>query len=238
MGMLMGFGNPIILILVFATFIWSMIAQNGVKSAYRKYERIRNIRGMTGYEVARYILDANNLQHVQIQHAQGFLGDHYDPRANVVRLSDGIYNGNSIASAAIAAHEVGHAIQYARNYGFIGIRNILLPAVISTQSFVGIIFTVGILVASFGMSFGVLFMDIAIVIFFLVALFQTLTLPIEFDASKRAKIQLYDLGLISEQEREGVKKMLSAAAMTYVAGLSVTVTQLLRMIVIRNRYND
>ncbi len=235
MSMFYNVGNPIVLILVFATFIWSMIAQSGVKSAYNRYSKIRNLKGMTGYEIARYILDANQLHHVKIEHARGWLGDHYDPRSNIVRLSDGVYNGNSISSAAIAAHEVGHAIQYDQKYPFIGIRNIILPAVIYSSRFVGIIFMAGLMVAYFGSGFGIWIMDIAIAIFFLVALFQTLTLPIEFDASKRAKIQLDELGLVQEQEKEGIKKMLSAAAMTYVAALSVTIAQLLRMISIRNR---
>ncbi len=238
MRMFFGYGNPILLILVVGTFIFSMIAQSGVKSAYKKYTRIRNIRGLTGYEVARKILDANNLYHVGIEHAQGVLGDHYDPRSNIVRLSDGVYNGNSIASAAIAAHEVGHAIQYAESYSFIGMRNILLPSVMASSRFVGIIFMAGIFISYAGMSIGVMFMNVAILLFFLVAIFQTLTLPIEFDASKRGKEQLDSLHLIEEQEKHGVKKMLDAAAMTYVAALSVTLAELIRMIAIRNSHSD
>ncbi len=232
------FSNPIALILIFGTFIWSMVAQAGVKSAYQKYAKIRNLRGLTGYEVARTILERNGLYQVSIEETSGYLSDHYDPRSNTVRLSTNIYHGNSIASAAIAAHEVGHAIQYANNYAFIGIRNILLPTVIASSRFVGTIFMIGIFVTYFGMSFGVTIMDIAILLFMAVAAFQTLTLPIEFDASRRAKIQLADLGLIEEQEKVGVKKMLSAAAMTYVAALSVTLAQLFRMIMVRNSYRD
>ncbi len=232
-----GFSNPIILFLVFGTFIWSMIAQARVKSAYHKYSQIRNMRGLTGHEVARYILDKNGLTNVTITRSQGLLSDHYDPRANQVRLSGGVYDGNSIASASIAAHEVGHAIQYAQNYGFIGIRNILLPTVIASSRFISIIFIAGIFLAS-ATRFGSILMDLAILLYLAVVVFQTITLPIEFDASRRAKIQLDELGLILDGESDGVNKVLGAAAMTYVAALAVTVTQLLRMILIRNSYRD
>ncbi len=231
-----GLSNPLILVLVFATFIWSMIAQSRVKSAYHKYSQIRNMRGLTGHDVARYILDRNNLTDVRIEMAQGVLSDHYDPRSNIVRLSDGVYNGNSIAAASIAAHEVGHAIQYANDYGFIGMRNILLPTVVAGSRFVGIIFIAGIFLAR--ATLGSVLMDVAILLYLAVVAFQTLTLPIEFDASRRAKIQLDQLGLIYDDEKQGVSKVLSAAAMTYVAALAVTVTQLLRMILIRNSYRD
>ncbi len=231
-----GLSNPIILVLVFGTFVWSLIAQARVKSAYHKYSQIRNMRGLTGHDVARYILDRNNLADVRIEMAQGVLSDHYDPRSNIVRLSNGVYNGNSIAAASIAAHEVGHAIQYANDYAFIGMRNILLPAVVASSRFVGFIFIAGILLARGTM--GALLMDVAILLYLAVVVFQTITLPIEFDASRRAKIQLDQLGLIYDDEKVGVKKVLSAAAMTYVAALAVTVTQLIRMILIRNSYRD
>ncbi len=229
--------NSLIFLLIIATFIWSLIAQWRVKSAYQNYSKIRNMRGLTGFQVARQILDKNGLSNVMIESAQGVLSDHYDPRRNVVRLSSGVYNGNSVAAAAIAAHEVGHAIQYAENYGFIGLRNILLPTVVTGGRFVGMIFLGGILLTSLT-GFGTILMDLAIVLYLVVAIFQTLTLPIEFDASHRAKIQLDALGLIYEDEQQGVKKVLGAAAMTYVAALAVTVTQLIRMILIRNAYRD
>lgn len=212
-----------------------MIAQARVKSAYNKYSQVRNQRGMTGHDVARYILDRNQLGGVRIERSQGMLSDHYDPKANVIRLSDGVYAGNSIASASIAAHEVGHAIQYAENYSIIGLRNILLPTVIASSRFVGIIFIVGMLMAS-RLTAGTFIMDIAIILYLAVVLFQGLTLPIEFDASKRAKVQMNELNLIYDHEEEGVNKVLGAAAMTYVAALAVTVTQLIRMIAIRGSY--
>ncbi len=232
-----GFSNPLILFLVFGSFIWSMIAQAGVKSAYQKYSQIRNMRGLTGREVARYILDSNGLDNVSINRAEGFLSDHYDPRANQVNLSPGVHDGNSIAAASIAAHEVGHAIQYAENYGFIGVRNLLLPTVIASSRFVSIIFIAGLLLARSWPLGGVL-MDVAILLYLAVVLFQTITLPIEFDASRRAKIQLDQLNLVYDDEKKGVGKVLGAAAMTYVAALSVTLAQLLRMVLIRGSYRD
>ncbi len=229
--------NHIIFVLIIITFIWSMVAQWRVKAAYQQYSKIRNMRGLTGRDVARQILDRNGLANVAIESAQGLLSDHFDPRSNVVRLSNGVYSGNSIASAAIAAHEVGHAIQYAENYGFIGVRNILLPTVIASSRFVSIIFIAGIFLSSVT-SFGPRLMDLAILLYLAVVAFQTVTLPIEFNASHRAKIQLVELGLIYEEERTGISKVLGAAAMTYVAALAVTVTQLIRMILIRGSYRD
>ncbi len=229
--------NHIVFVMIIITFIWSLVAQWRVKSAYQHYSRIRNMRGLSGYDVARQILDRNGLSHVAIESAEGVLSDHYDPRSNVVRLSSGVYGGNSIASAAIAAHEVGHAIQYAENYGFIGLRNILLPTVVASSRFVSLIFIAGILLSSIT-AFGPRLMDLAIVLYLAVVAFQTLTLPIEFNASHRAKIQLDEMGLIYEEERAGVSKVLGAAAMTYVAALAVTVTQLIRMIIIRGSYRD
>lgn len=227
--------NGFVLILVFGTFIWALIAQAKVKSAYERYARVLSHRGYTGAEVARRILDANGLRQVRIEEANGFLSDHYDPKAAVVRLSPGVYRGNSIASVAIAAHEVGHAIQHAENYGFIAVRNMLLPAAIAGQHVVFILFFVGMFLGSF---VGGFMMDIAILLYFAVVLFQAVTLPVEFDASKRAKLQLVDMGFIDDQELNGVRSMLSAAAMTYVAALATAIAQLIRLLLIRGSSRD
>lgn len=227
--------NGFVLILVFGTFIWALIAQAKVKSAYERYARVLSHRGYTGAEVARRILDANGLRQVRIEEANGFLSDHYDPKAAVVRLSPGVYRGNSIASVAIAAHEVGHAIQHAENYGFIAVRNMLLPAAIAGQHVVFILFFVGMFLGSF---VGGFMMDIAILLYFAVVLFQAVTLPVEFDASKRAKMQLVDMGFIDDQELNGVRSMLSAAAMTYVAALATAIAQLIRLLLIRGSSRD
>lgn len=231
-----GMSNPVVLILVFGTFIWSLLAQQKVKSSYRKYARVATRRGMTGYEVARYILDNNGLYQVKIERAQGVLSDHFDPKTSCVRLSPAVHDDRSLASVSIAAHEVGHAIQYKENYGFIGIRNAILPAAVASSKYVGLLFFGGYLLSMFaGRLFGGILMDLAILLFLSSVIFQTLTLPVEFNASKRAKLQLEHFGLISEEEEEGVKRMLSAAAMTYIAALAVAIAQLIRMILIRNR---
>ncbi|NPE20636.1 peptidase [Fusibacter sp. A1] len=231
-----GMSNPIVLVLVFGTFIWAMIAQQKVKSAYRKYGRIGTQRGLRGHDVARFILDNNGLRHVKIESAQGMLSDHYDPKKNVVRLSPGVHDGNSIASVSIAAHEVGHAIQHAENYGLIGVRNALLPAAVASSKYVGFLFLAGYLISRFaGGLVGGLVMDAAILLFFGAVLFQAITLPVEFDASKRAKLQLTEFGIVNDEETAGVKRMLSAAAMTYVAALAVAIAQLIRMLMVRNR---
>lgn len=228
-------GNGFVLLLVIGTFIWALIAQAGVKGAYNKYSRIKSDRGYTGEEVARRILDANGLRQVRIERAEGMLSDHYDPKTDVVRLSPGVHDSNSVASIAVAAHEVGHAIQHAENYSFISVRNVLLPAVIFSSKFVMILFFVGMFIGSF---FGGLLMDLAIISYFVIVVFQTITLPIEFDASKRAKFQLADMGFVDDDEMVGVKKMLNAAAMTYVAALATTVAQLLRLIILRGSSRD
>lgn len=227
--------NGFVLILVFGTFIWALLAQAKVKSAYERYARVLSHRGYKGVDVARRILDANGLRQVRIEEAQGLLSDHYDPKSSVVRLSPGVYHGTSVASVSIAAHEVGHAIQHAESYGFIAIRNTLLPAAVAGQRFVFILFFVGML---FGSLIGGVMMDIAILLYFTVVLFQAVTLPIEFDASKRAKLQLVDMGFVDDQELKGVNAMLSAAAMTYVAALATAIAQLLRLLLLRGSSRD
>jgi len=231
-----GLNNPVVLILVLGTFIWSMVAQAQVKSAYKKFTKVRTYKGQTGAEAARNILDRNGLSHVRIERAQGTLSDHFDPKTNVVRLSQGVHDGNTVASVSIAAHEVGHAIQHAENYSFISIRNFLLPAAVVSSKYVSFLFFIGIILGGMhNMAIGGLLMDVAIVMFMATVLFQAVTLPLEFDASKRAKLQLVELNMIDAQELDGVKRMLSAAAMTYVAALSVAIAQLIRMVALRNR---
>lgn len=227
--------NGFVLFLVLGTFVWALVAQGKVKHAYQKYARVMSHRGYTGADVARRILDANGLRQVRIEQAQGMLSDHYDPKASVVRLSPGVYEGNSIASVSIAAHEVGHAIQHAENYGFIGIRNTLLPAAVAGSKFVFILFFIGMFIGSF---FGGILMDMAILLYFSVVLFQAVTLPVEFDASRRAKLQLAEMGFVDDQEMRGVNAMLSAAAMTYVAALATTIAQLIRLLVLRGSSRD
>ncbi|WP_010284155.1 zinc metallopeptidase [Bacillus timonensis] len=199
-------------------------AQFKVKSAYKKYSQISSSSGMTGAEVARRILDQNGLYDVRIEETPGVLSDHYDPRSKVVRLSTNNYYGTSIAGAAVAAHEVGHAIQDQQNYAFLRFRHALVPVANIGSNFswiliiAGMIFTIPSL-----MLYGIIFMAAAV-------LFQLVTLPVEFNASSRAMNEIVSAGVIRNDEERETKKVLSAAALTYVAAAAVAVLELLRLI--------
>lgn len=199
-------------------------AQIKVKSAYKKYSQIPSSSGMTGAEVARRILDQNGLYDVRIEETPGMLSDHYDPRSKVVRLSTNNYYGNSIAGAAVAAHEVGHAIQDQQNYAFLRFRHALVPVANIGSNFswiliiAGMIFTIPSL-----MLYGIIFMAAAV-------LFQLVTLPVEFNASSRAMNEIVSAGVIRNDEERETKKVLSAAALTYVAAAAVAVLELVRLI--------
>ncbi|MCC3358344.1 zinc metallopeptidase [Bacillus sp. REN16] len=201
-------------------------AQIKVKSAYKKYSQIPSSSGMTGAEVARRILDQNGLYDVRIEETPGVLSDHYDPRSKVVRLSTNNYYGNSVAGAAVAAHEVGHAIQDQQNYAFLRFRHALVPVANIGSNFswiliiAGMIFTMSNLVL-----FGIIFMAAAV-------LFQLVTLPVEFNASSRAMHEIVSAGVIRNDEERETKKVLNAAALTYVAAAAVAVLELLRLILI------
>lgn len=206
--------------------IITIAADAFVNSNYRRYKKMKTDQGLTGCEVARKILDANGLEKVYVVETKGFLSDHYDPSRKVVRLSSEVFHGSSVATTAIAAHEVGHAIQDRDNYKFIRIRGILVPFVNFSSKF-------GYVVLLIGLIFGL--MDLAwagIGLLLLILVFQLLTLPVEFNASSRALLQLKKLALVTDQEREGSNKMLKAAAYTYVAGLADTILQLLRLVLI------
>lgn len=206
-----------------------MIAQMRVTGAYQRYKNISNARGLTGAEAARRVLNLNGLNYVRIEHAQGTLADHYDPRSQTVRLSDEIYYGNSIASISVACHECGHAIQHAENYGFIAIRNSILPICSISNSLAWPVLMMGIFFAMDPLVY------IGIILLSAVLIFQIVTLPVEFNASSRAMNILSDSGMIIEQERQEVKSMLSAAAMTYVAAVISSALQILRFLLIANR---
>lgn len=207
-------------------------ASGRVKSAYNKYSKIRNSADMTGAEVARKILDDNGLYDVRIEEVKGQLSDHYDPRAKTVRLSSENYHKPSVAGAAVAAHEVGHAIQDAENYSFLNARSALAPVanIGSNASFffliAGLLFSVSNLVLV-----GIVFMAAAV-------LFQLVTLPVEFNASNRAMEQMVSSGIIRNNEERETKKVLNAAAMTYVAGALVALLELLRFVLMFLNMND
>ncbi|MGG5253810.1 zinc metallopeptidase [Neobacillus sp. SM06] len=201
-------------------------AQARVKSAFAKYSRVPSSRQLRGAEVAREILNANGLYHVSIEEGRGFLSDHYDPRSKTVRLSPEIYHGHSIAAAAVAAHECGHAIQDAREYAFLRFRHALVPVANIGSNFSWVLIMIGIFAQMSGMLLlGIIFMAAAV-------LFQVVTLPVEFNASNRAMQQVVSLGLIHGSEKPETKRVLDAAALTYVAAAAVAVLELLRLVLI------
>ena len=206
-------------------------AQYKVSSNYKYYAKVRNERNMTGAEVARIILDRNNLHHVKINQVAGTLSDHYDPRNQTVNLSEGVYSQPSISAASIAAHEVGHAIQHEVNYMPLKIRSAIVPVVAFSSQFVWIIIMVGFLFDFTNL------IKLGIFIFVGTVIFQLVTLPVEFDASRRAIRELSN-GLISPDEKSGSKKVLQAAALTYVAATLASIGQLLRLITLSSRNND
>lgn len=195
-------------------------AQLKVKSAYAKASRMPARRGMTGAEAAARILQANGLNHVGIEPAQGFLGDHYDPRRKVLRLSPDVYNGRSLASVGIAAHEAGHAIQDGCGYAPLAIRNGIVPLASVGTSFAWILFGIGLFMSKTLVLAG-------IVLFSVVVLFQLINLPVEYNASSRARDVLLSNGIITEAEEPAVGKVLNAAALTYVAA---TITAILTLL--------
>lgn len=220
--------NNILLILLFAAIGLTIYAQIKVRSTFRKYSKIRGSFGLTGSQVARYILDKNGLYNVRIEHVHGELSDHYDPRAKVVRLSDSVYGSTSLAAVAVAAHEVGHAIQDANDYSFLRFRHALVPLVNFTSRFTWILILAGLFFNMTGM------LDLGIIFFSLAVLFQVITLPVEFNASKRALSELRTYELVADNEIVGSKKVLSAAALTYVAAMIYSVIELLNLIAMRN----
>ena len=197
-----------------------LYAQWRVKSAYGKYAKVPTARGMTGAQVARVLLDSEGLTNVKVEQTQGFLSDHYDPRSKVLRLSPDVYNGQSVSAAGIAAHEMGHALQDARNYGPLALRSAMVPSV-QIGSFLGpMIFIGGLLLNLTNLAW------LGVILFGATALFALVTLPVEFDASNRAKALLTNRGLLVTQESEGVNKVLNAAALTYVAAALQAVSTL------------
>jgi Zn-dependent membrane protease YugP len=204
-----------------APMVLGFWAQHRVKSTFAKNLEVPVANGLTGAQVARRILDANGLDEVPVEETPGTLSDHYDPRSRSVHLSPEVFNQVSVASTAVGAHEVGHAIQHARSYAFFQFRSALFPAV-QFASNIWMLFLLG------GIFLGILgFIWIAIALYAIAVLFQFVTLPVEFDASRRAKAQLQDLGLVASNEAAGVNATLKAAAWTYVAAALAAVAVLL-----------
>lgn len=217
------FDPTYILILIGAALM--MMAQMGVQSAYRKYAKIRNSESITGYDVAKMIAYRNHLD-VSIEMVNGTMTDHYDPTSHVVRLSRQVYEGNSIASICIAAHEMGHALQHQQGYSPLMIRNQLIPLVNLGSSLGWIAVFIGLLSSSYNIAM-IGFLGLSLML-----LFQLLTLPVEFNASHRALVLLKEYDLVYDDELTMAKRMLQAAALTYVASVASTVLSLLRTFLI------
>ncbi len=212
---------PTFLIAFIIPMVIGLWAQHRVKSTFARNLEVPASHGMTGAEVARRILDSNGLHEVPIEETPGQLSDHYDPRSRSVHLSPEVYSGRSIASTAVGSHEVGHALQHAKSYAFFKFRSTLAPAVQFTSNIWLLFLIGGIFLQISG------FIVIAVALYSVAVLFTLVTLPVEFDASSRAKTQLNELGLVPASESAGVKSVLSAAAWTYVAGALAAVAMLL-----------
>lgn len=218
--------------LVIIAMLLSVFASIGVKSTFAKYEKMKTARGITGAEAARKVLDMNGLQNVRVERVSGELTDHFDPRSNVIRLSDSTYSNTSVAAVGVAAHEAGHAVQYAVGYAPIKIRNAIVPVVNIGSSLAMPLFIFGLVLNFLNLAYlGVFLFSFALV-------FQLITLPVELNASARA-IKILDSSMILyENEVKPAKKVLKAAAMTYVAAVAATALQLLRLLLILNNRRD
>lgn len=222
------FGDPYI-ILVIPAFLFALYAQFKVKGTFAKYQKVRNSRGMTGADIARMILDENGLYDVVVEPVRGHLTDHYDPRKKVVRLSESVYSSTSVAAIGVAAHETGHAIQHKVGYAPLVLRNSFVPIA-------GFGSSIGPYMAIFGLLFGSsLLLYAGIILFTAAVAFYLITLPVEFNASSRAIYTLETTGILTPAEVKPAKKVLSAAAMTYVASAAVAVASLLRLVLLAGR---
>ncbi|WP_195939827.1 zinc metallopeptidase [Romboutsia sp. 1001713B170131_170501_G6] len=226
-----GYGlDPTIMILIPA-ILFTIYAQFKVSSTTSKYLRVNSSKGYTGEQVARTILNSNGLNNVSIEMVTGHLTDHYDPRSNTVRLSQDIYYGTSITSISVAAHECGHAIQHAKGYVPLNFRSALVPIVNFSSNISWLLIALGFIMRG-------PFLEIGIILFAASVLFQIVTLPVEFNASSRAIVQLNNLGIVDKRESNQSRKVLTAAALTYVAAALTSVLQLLRLLAIASRDND
>ena len=224
-------------VLVLPCVIFSLIASSSVNSTFRKYSQQYSRRGITGAEAAQRVLRANGVTGVQITRVSGNLTDHFDPQTNVIRLSDSVYGSTSTAAIGVACHEAGHAVQYAHNYGPIKLRAAIIPVTNLGSKLAMPLILIGLLLSAFEtVSYGFVYLGIAC--FGLSLVFQLITLPVEFNASRRAIRAIEDGELLTAEEQKGAKKTLTAAAMTYVAATAVALAQLLRLLVIFGRRRD
>ncbi|MBR2474717.1 MAG: zinc metallopeptidase [Clostridia bacterium] len=218
-------------IVILPALIFSIWASMRVSSTFKQYSKVYTRRGYTAAMACRAVLDSNGLYHVRIEHIQGNLTDHYDPREDVIRLSDSVYNSTSAAAIGVACHEAGHAIQHAERYLPIRIRQAIIPLTNIGSRFGIWIFIIGIILTAWSQQM-VLVAYIGLALFSLTAVFQLVTLPTEYNASRRAVNAIVQTGILDKDELECAKKVLSAAALTYVAALAASLTQLLRLFLI------
>lgn len=218
-------------LLLIPGLIFAAYAQHQVSSAYKSYSKVPTKNGMTGADAARKLLNANGLNTIDIENVAGNLTDHYDPRHKVMRLSSGVGQQASVAAVGIAAHETGHAIQDKEGYWPLRFRSFIVPITGFASNLAWPIFILGFFFTQ--SSWGVMFMDLGIILFSLALLFSVITLPVEFNASKRAIASLVDNNLIQPGEEVGVKKVLRAAALTYVAAALMSLLTLLRLVILR-----
>jgi hypothetical protein len=219
------------IVLVLPAVLFSLWASSNVNKTYEKYSKLYNSRGLTGADAARRVLDANGLRNVNIEMIDGNLTDHYDPSANVIRLSSGVYGGRTIAAVGVACHEVGHAIQHSVGYVPVKIRTAIVPLTNFGSKLSVPLIMIGLILSSASPMF-IYAAYIGCALYALCAVFQLVTLPTEFDASRRALNTIDSMELLYGEEYTGAKKVLTAAALTYVAALAVTLMQLLRFLLI------
>ena len=219
-----GYGYLSYLVYMLPALLLGLWAQWKVKSTFQKYNKVSNSRNMTGAQAARLILDKNNLSQIRIERVRGQLTDHYDPQDYVIRLSDAVYNSVSIGAIGVAMHEAGHAVQHAEDYSPMKVRSAIVKACNLGSQIGPIMILVGCLFAG---DFGRKIILLGILLFSLVAIFQLVTLPVEFNASNRALEVIRDSGMFAQEDYRGAKKVLTAAALTYVAALVTSIMQIL-----------
>lgn len=219
------------LAIVLPCILLSMWASSTVNSTFKKYSQVMSYRRVTGAEAAQRVLSANGVRGVRIERVSGNLTDHYDPKINVIRLSDSVYGSASVAAIGVACHEAGHAVQYAENYAPIKLRAAIIPVTNIGSKLAMPLILLGVLLSFLGnLSYSIVYLGIAC--FGLSLVFQLVTLPVEFNASRRAMIAIAQGNILSEEEQRGARKTLKAAAMTYVAATAVALAQLLRLIIL------
>ena len=219
------------IVLVLPCIILSLWASSNVNNTFNRYSKQFSIRRITGAQAAQRVLSANGVNGVRIERVSGNLTDHFDPKTNVIRLSDSVYDSTSTAAIGVACHEAGHAVQYAQNYAPIKLRAAVIPATNLGSKLAMPLILIGVLLsASLEISYSLVYLGIAC--FGLSLVFQLITLPVEFNASRRAMRAIADVNMLTEEEQRGARKTLTAAALTYVAATAVALSQLLRLLVI------